>query len=265
MNKRFIVLIVTGTVFASFFAAGCAAHKRLPVSSVPVVLSTEAKQITNPVMTESQKVVTVYKEVPVQSTAEETETTTTEAAPAPTAKPTAKPTATPTKKPTAKPTKKPTAKPTKKPTAKPTKKPTAKPKTKPVKSNTLSAAPKNADAGKITGIYNGSWSQITVDATNLKSVKITATIHDPQDSNKTSVWKMSGKFNTANGTIVYKNCTKTNFQYDESGSIVSKSVAFDNGQGKVVICNGMLTWNDYQEHAADDMTFISAKSHDHRG
>ena len=96
-------------------------------------------------------------------------------------------------------------------------------------------------------------------------MKLTVTIHDQDDSNKTSVWKMSGKLNTANGTLIYNNCTKTNFSYDENGSIVSKNVAYDNGQGKVVIANGMITWNDYQEHAADDMTFISANAHDYRG
>ena len=76
---------------------------------------------------------------------------------------------------------------------------------------------------------------------------------------------MGGKFNTSNGTLIYTNCTKTNFQYDENGSVLSKNVAYDKGQGKIVISNGMITWNDYQEHAADDMTFISANSHDHRG
>lgn len=270
MNKRITVLMVTGAVFATVFTAGCAIQRRMPVSTAPVIVSTEAIQTTRPVMTESQKVITVYKEVPVETTVEETETETETETVAPTPTPTPKPTPKPTAKPTAKPTQKPTAKPTKKPTAKPTRKPTAKPTAKAaVKTNTLSAAPNNdtnnQDASKITGIYNGSWSQVTVDATNLNKVKITVTIHDSEDSNKTSVWKMSGKYNPANGTLIYRNCTKTNFQYDESGSIVSKSVAFDNGQGKVVISNGMLTWNDYQEHAADDMTFISAKSHDHRG
>ena len=38
-----------------------------------------------------------------------------------------------------------------------------------------------------------------------------------------------------------------------------------NGQGKVVINNGTLRWYDYQEHAADDMSFMSANGHDHRG
>jgi hypothetical protein len=76
---------------------------------------------------------------------------------------------------------------------------------------------------------------------------------------------MGGKYNSANGTIVYSNCTKTNYVYEESGSVASKNVAFNNGQGKVVINNGTLRWYDYQEHAADDMSFMSANGHDHRG
>ena len=134
----------------------------------------------------------------------------------------------------------------------------------------MSTAPKNdtntqANANQLTGIYNGAWSQFTVDATNVNNVKLTVTIHDQDDPNKTSVWKMGGKLNTSTGTLIYSNCTKTNFTYDENGSIASKDVAYSNGQGKIVIRNGMINWNDYQEHAADDMTFISASRHDHRG
>ena len=263
MNKRFLVLIVTGAAFATIFAAGCAANKRAkPATSVPVVISS-ATTTTRPSATEVtvQKVVTVFKEAPTQSTVKETEATTTT---------TAKPTAKPTNKPTAKPTKKPTAKPTKKPTAKPTAKPSVKKTTETVKANTLAAAPKSDantqdTANLITGIYNGAWSQVTVDATNVNNVKLTVTIHDQDDPNNVSVWKMGGKYNSANGTIVYSNCTKTNYVYEENGSVASKAVAFNNGQGKVVINNGTLRWYDYQEHAADDMSFMSANGHDHRG
>ena len=266
MNKRFLVLIVTGCAFATFFAAGCAARKRVIVSTLPSMVSTTATvkaTTTRPSITEATVIKDgiVYREATVQTTAKATETT------AATAKPTAKP----TNKPTAKPTKKPTAKPTKKPTAKPTKKPTAKPNAKAaVKTNALEAAPKsNANTqdgtNTISGIYNGAWSQITVDATDNNNVKITVTIHDQEDANKVCVWKMGGKYNPANGTLIYSNCTKTSFRYDETGSAVSRNVAYSNGQGKVVINNGMMTWSDYQEHAADDMTFISSSQHDHRG
>lgn len=261
MNKRFLVLIVTGAAFATIFAGGCAAHKRVKVTTLPIVSSVATVQATTtrPSMTEATVIKdgVVYREAKVATTVKQTETTVA----------TAKATVTPTNKPTAKPTNKPTAKPTKKPTAKPTKKPTAKPA---AKANTLAAAPKsnaNAQVGTntISGIYNGFWSQITVDATDNNNVKITVTIHDQEDANKACVWKMGGKYNPSNGTLIYSNCTKTNFQYDETGSVASRNVAYNNGQGKIVINNGMLTWNDYQEHAADDMTFISASGHDHRG
>lgn len=265
MNKRFLVLIVTGAAFATIFAAGCAANKRVkPVTSVPVVITTTT---TRPSATDVtvQKVVTVFKEAPAETTVKETEATTTT-----TAKPTATPTAKPTNKPTATPTKKPTAKPTKKPTKKPTTKPAVKKTTETVKANTLAAAPKNDantqdTANQLTGIYNGAWSQVTVDATNVNNVKLTVTIHDQDDPNKVSVWKMGGKLNTTNGTLIYSNCTKTNYVYEENGSVASKDVAYNNGQGKVVINNGQVTWNDYQEHEADDITFMSANGHDHRG
>ena len=250
MNKRVLVPIVTGCVFATIFAAGCAAHKRTkPASIAPSIISTSAT--TRPVITET-KVVTVFKEAPTEAT-----TTTTEATTTTTAKPTATPK--PTAKPTAKPTRKPTAKPTKKPTAKPAVKKTT---TAAVKANTLSAAPK-ADSTQITGIYRGAWSEMTVDGTNIKNIKITVTIHDQDDTNKASVWKMSGNYNPETGALIYTNCTKTNYAYDDNNNIVSKNTAYSNGQGKLVILNSMVTWYDYQEHAADDMTFMSARNRDH--
>lgn len=250
MNNRYLVLLVTGAAFATILAGGCAARKRVIVTTLPSatsVATVQATTTTRPSMTEATVIKdgVVYREATVQTTAKETETT------AATAKPTAKP--------------------TNKPTAKPTKKPTAKPNAKAaVKTNALEAAPKsNANAqdgtNTISGIYNGAWSQVTVDATDNNNVKITVTIHDQDDANKVCVWKMGGKYNPANGTLIYSNCTKTSFRYDETGSAVSRNVAYNNGQGKVVINNGMMTWSDYQEHAADDMTFISSSQHDHRG
>ena len=272
MNKRFLVLVVTGCAFATILAAGCAARKRAPMSMAPVMISSAAAvktTTTAPSVTEAkiQKITAVHEEttetirVELEEPDETVETT---------AKPTKKPTRKPTKKPTKKPTAKPTKKPTKKPTAKPAAKVASKKSTDSVKTGNLAAAPKTGlnsqnDSNKISGIYNGAWSQITVDAGNLNNVKLTVTIHDQDDPNKTSVWKMSGKFNSSNGNLTYTNCIKTNYIYDESGNVVSKKTAYDKGHGKAVIKNGMITWNDYQEHAADDMTFISADHHDHRG
>ena len=175
MNNRYLVLLVTGAAFATILAGGCAARKRVIVTTLPSatsVATVQATTTTRPSMTEATVIKdgVVYREATVQTTAKATETT------AATAKPTAKP----TNKPTAKPTKKPTAKPTKKPTKKPTAKPAAKAA---VKTNALEAAPKsNANAqdgtNTISGIYNGAWSQVTVDATDNNNVKITVTIHD---------------------------------------------------------------------------------------
>ena len=39
MNKKYLVLIATGAAFATIFAAVCAAQKRMPATSVPVVIS----------------------------------------------------------------------------------------------------------------------------------------------------------------------------------------------------------------------------------
>ena len=110
MNNRYLVLLVTGAAFATILAGGCAARKRVIVTTLPSatsVATVQATTTTRPSMTEATVIKdgVVYREATVQTTAKATETTAT-----------AKPTAQPTNKPTAKPTKKPTAKPTKKPT-----------------------------------------------------------------------------------------------------------------------------------------------------
>ena len=81
MNKRFLVLIVTGCAFATFFAAGCAARKRVVVSTLPSMVSTTATvkaTTTRPSITEATVIKDgiVYREATVPTTAKETESTT---------------------------------------------------------------------------------------------------------------------------------------------------------------------------------------------
>lgn len=266
MNRKYVALIATGAIFAiSLSAAGCAEQKRANPRSLPSSVVTSATEATTtttrPVET---KIVTVYVERPTETTSYEIaeDEDYEEPTKAPTKKPTKKPTAKPTKKHTAKPTKKPTNKPTNKPAAKAAAKTTVVP-TPAENGNKLAAVNTGSTSDKISGIYRGSWSEMTVDGTNPKNVKLTVTIHDQDDSGKTSVWKMNGSFNASTGAMVYSNCIKTNFTYDDDNNIVSKKTAYEKGQGKIVIRNGQVTWNDYQEHVADGMTFLSAKNHDH--
>lgn len=268
MNRKYMALLATGAIFAtSFAAAGCAAQQRAKTQSpVHAVIESSAAATTTRSSAVETKIVTVFVEKPIQATTSETTEETEEA----------KPTAKPTKKPTAKPTKKPTAKPTKKPTAKPTAKPTNKPTNKPAVKTVVKIGPEPASKSSLTGvnntdtsskqisgIYRSAWSEMTVDATNAKNVKLTVTIHDQDDTNKSSVWKMNGAYNPDTGALVYTNCTKTNFTYDENNNVVSKATAYEKGQGKIVIRDGMVTWTDYQEHVADDMTFMASKNRDH--
>lgn len=266
MNKRFLVLIITGAIFTTAFAAGCAAQKRnKPASIDPVAISTSATQTaattTRPSMVET-KVVTVYREATRPSETEtEATTTTTTAKPTATPKPTAKPTAKPTKKPTAKPTKKPTKKPTAKPAAKTTLKNTA---TNNVTVGKLSSNNESVTGlSKVSGNYYSSYSEMTIDATVFTRIKITVTIHDQEDTSKATVWKMTGSYQPATSTIECYSCTKQNVQYDKNNEIVTKTTVYDNGKAELKVKSGMIIWNDYQEHIADDMTFISPKGHDH--
>ena len=73
-----------------------------------------------------------------------------------------------------------------------------------------------------------------------------------------SSWIMSGTFDEDTLTFEYHDCIRTNYEYDEEGNITSEEEVYVGGHGFIFFKEGdplTLTWQDDQEHVADDMVF----------
>ena len=71
-----------------------------------------------------------------------------------------------------------------------------------------------------------------------------------------SEWSMSGPFNQKDRTIEYHDCVKKEVTYDDDGEIKSSEEVYTGGHGFLTFGeDGTLTWQEDQEHVADDMTF----------
>ena len=74
----------------------------------------------------------------------------------------------------------------------------------------------------------------------------------------TTQWTMSGPFDPDALTIEYHDCEKVVYQYAENGDELDREEVFTGGHGFVKFKEGdslSLTWQEDQEHAADDMIF----------
>lgn len=72
-----------------------------------------------------------------------------------------------------------------------------------------------------------------------------------------SVWTMSGELNTDTFTVEYDNCVKTDYVYNEDGSVMSETSAYSDGTGRIIFNpqDGTLVWEDEKEHVADALIF----------
>ena len=73
-----------------------------------------------------------------------------------------------------------------------------------------------------------------------------------------STWVMSGEFDTDKLQIYYQDCVRTDYVYNEAGEIESSTDVFTGGHGFITFSEGSplsLTWQEDQEHVADDMVF----------
>ena len=108
---------------------------------------------------------------------------------------------------------------------------------------------------------------IGVYACDRASMKVEAT--DEQDGVKISVtwsssaaehseWVMTGKFDADKLTVDYKDCVRTDYVFNEDGSVQSETVVYEKGEGTVTFYDGeklSLTWDDAEEDVAADMVF----------
>ena len=78
-----------------------------------------------------------------------------------------------------------------------------------------------------------------------------------------STWVMSGTFDPETLQFEYHDCVKTDYVYKEDGEVESQEEVFTGGHGFMTFTDGdpiTLTWQEDQEHAADDMVFEYAGS-----
>lgn len=135
---------------------------------------------------------------------------------------------------------------------------------------TDAAEPAATDAGEEATADDGQnpvMNFIGVYACDRASMKVEAT--DEQDGVKISVtwsssaaehseWVMTGKFDADKLTVDYKDCVRTDYVFNEDGSVQSETVVYENGEGTVTFYDGeklSLTWDDAEEDVAADMVF----------
>ena len=73
-----------------------------------------------------------------------------------------------------------------------------------------------------------------------------------------STWVMSGTFDPETMQFEYHDCVRTDYVYNEDGNVESQEEVFTGGHGFMTFVDGdpiTLTWQEDQEHAADDMVF----------
>ena len=77
-------------------------------------------------------------------------------------------------------------------------------------------------------------------------------------------WTMSGEAVVEDDnkiTVHYTDCQKKGMVYNEDGSVASETVEYENGTGTITFIyeNSVVTWEDEQEHIADDREFTWAR------
>lgn len=135
---------------------------------------------------------------------------------------------------------------------------------------TDAAEPAATDSGEEAAADDGQnpvMNFIGVYACDRASMKVEAT--DEQDGVKISVtwsssaaehseWVMTGKFDADKLTVDYKDCVRTDYVFNEDGSVQSETVVYEKGEGTVTFYDGeklSLTWDDAEEDVAADMVF----------
>ena len=85
-----------------------------------------------------------------------------------------------------------------------------------------------------------------------------ATVTWGSSVSENSTWTMSGKFEAEELQMMYNDCVRTDYVYEESGDVKSQEEVYVNGHGVLKFTEGdpiTLAWTDDQEHMADDMVF----------
>lgn len=108
----------------------------------------------------------------------------------------------------------------------------------------------------LVGTYACERASILIEPNGDTGVK--ATVTWGSSAAETSEWVMTGTFDSENLVFEYSDCVRTNCVYAESGDIESQEEVYTGGHGYMFFTDGekpTISWQDDQEHMADDMTF----------
>ena len=109
------------------------------------------------------------------------------------------------------------------------------------------------------GFYVCDRANIFIEATDSEN-GASALVTWGSSASENSTWTMSGTFDAEEGRFEYHDCVRTDFVYQENGEIESQADVYTGGHGFMFFKDGedgvtTLTWQDDQEHVADDMVF----------
>ncbi|MBQ5545844.1 MAG: SH3 domain-containing protein [Clostridia bacterium] len=104
------------------------------------------------------------------------------------------------------------------------------------------------------GTYQYGRATLTVKASGKSDAKMTVTWGSSAWEN--SVWEMSGMFDPSVYRVDYGNGVRTDYVYDDNGSVSSRKVAYKNSTGRVQFKDTKtLVWRDENEPEHGEMTF----------
>ena len=104
------------------------------------------------------------------------------------------------------------------------------------------------------GTYQCDRATVTVKASGKSDAKITVTWGSSAWEN--SVWEMSGMFDPSVYRVDYGNGVRTDYVYNDNGSVSSKKVAYKNSTGRIQFKDTKtLVWRDENEQEHGEMTF----------
>ena len=104
------------------------------------------------------------------------------------------------------------------------------------------------------GTYQCDRAFITVKASGKSDAKFTVKWGSSAWEN--SVWEMSGMFDPSVYRVDYGNGVRTDYVYNDNGSVSSKKVAYKNSTGRIQFKNTKtLVWRDENEPEHGEMTF----------
>ncbi len=124
----------------------------------------------------------------------------------------------------------------------------------------LTACSGGSEGGKslndFVGVYVCDRADISIEATGENEASIIVTWAG--SAWEQAEWVMSGKFDDEALLIEYHDCVKNVTTYDDDGEVKEVEEVFNGGHGFFNFQEGdplTLTWQEDQEHIADDMTF----------